>query len=479
MLISRLTQPRPSRTLSHASTEEERPLDGFIPNNRTSGATSGKSIRDLVAAGADHTKLLKALDHTLAKAKLAPLSQIHANKLERFCQNIPKVDLHRHLEGAITPEALISVAKKHNVELPTYDADKLRPMLSITPQDAEGADEDGLKVFLSKFDLIGKIFKNPDVIEDITYHTTKDCADDNLKYAELRFSPAYMAKTYGLDLEQTTEAVVRGMEKASEQFNIPVGLIMIVERQMGVDKAWEVEALAAKYADQGVVALDLANNEYDFPPGPYKEVFQKAKQDGLKVTVHAGEVPIHHADPSVGGAFNVKTAILELGADRIGHGVKAIEDPEVEKLLVERQIPLELCPTSNVQTQAVPSMEQHPLPHFQKIGAKVTVNNDDPAVSGITLSDDYKNIAQTFGFSITDLRGFVDNGVDAAFTTDGVKGDVRSEIAQGFASAERDLLDSLSLSQLKDLALSGAGSEKDRSAIQNEFANLTEWILGS
>lgn len=478
MLIHSLTQ-KPTLTAREARPKKAKtpPVDRF-ESGAKSADISGKSIKELVAAGADRGQLFKALDNTLAQAKLAPLSQVQADKLEKFCNDIPKVDLHRHLEGAITPEALIEVAKKHNVDLPTYDVEKLRPMLSITPEDAEAADEDGLKVFLSKFDLIGKIFKNPDVIEDITFHVTKDCADDNLKYAELRFSPAYMAKTYGLDLEETTKAAVRGMEKASKKFGMPVGLIMIVERQMGVEKAWEVEELAAKYRDQGVVALDLANNEYDFPPGPYKEVFQKAKQDGLKVTVHAGEVPVHHADPTIGGAFNVKTAIEELGADRIGHGVKSIEDPELEQMLVDRQIPLELCPTSNVQTQSVPSMEQHPLPHFKEIGAKVTINNDDPAVSNITLSDDYKNISQQFGFSARDLRGFVNNGVDAAFTTDGVKSGLRKEIDQGFEAAENELLGSLTLAELKAMALSAAGSDEEKNKIQQEFNGLTEWIVG-
>ena len=422
--------------------------------------------------GADRRDLFRRLDKTLSAARQGPLSRLNQLQLRALCVALPKVDLHRHLEGAITPETLIKVARKHQVELPTYEFEELRPMLQMTDAD-RGSEELGLKIFLSKFELIGKIFKSLDVIEDISFQVTKDCADDNLRYAELRFSPMYMAKTHGLDLEETVEAVVRGLTSASQRYNIPVRQIVIVDRQMGLENAWLVEQLASRYVDHGVVALDLANNEYDHPPGPFREVFQKAKRDGLRVTVHAGEVPVHHEMKNIGGAHNVRVAIEELGADRIGHGVRTRENPDVESLVIEKQIPLELCPTSNVQTQATESMESHPIRYYYEKGAKVTLNNDDPAVSGITLSDDFQTVCETFDFSLHDLKTFVLNGVESAFTDATTKRTLTEEIEDGFAAAEMELFESLTLGELTTLALAGAESHAARQELNKELRGLT------
>jgi len=309
-------------------------------------------------------------------------------RLEEVVARLPKVDLHRHLEGSITPETFLSLAEKHQIALPSHDLETLRPYLQITPTDKTLLD------FLKKFDTIGLAFKNKEACRDATEGVIRDAARDNVKYLELRFSPIYMAAQYGLPLEDVMDGVVEGVANASAETGTKVGLIVIVERQMGPEKAKVAEQLAERYKDRGVVALDLANDEFHFPPGPYAEVFQQAKAAGLKVTVHAGEA---------GGADNVRTAIEALGADRIGHGVRAQEDPQVEQLVRDLRVPLEMNPTSNMQTGAASGWDTYPLQRFYKEGIPVTINTDDPAVSGITLSHEYQTAVEQCGLSVEGL----------------------------------------------------------------------------
>jgi len=221
--------------------------------------------------------------------------------------------------------------------------------------------------------------------------------------------------------------VVAGTRKAAAETGSKVNLIAIVERQMGPEKAKTVEQLAEKYMDRGVVALDLANDEFHYPPGPYAQVFQDAKKAGLKVTVHAGEA---------GSADNVKTSIEQLGADRIGHGVRTFEDPAVERMVLERGIPLELNPTSNIQTGAVGSWEQHPLKRFYEEGIEVTINTDDPGVSGIDLSNEYVEAMNRWGLSRDDVEAVILNGVDAAFLPEKDKAELAESFQRQFDSIE-------------------------------------------
>ena len=337
--------------------------------------------------------------------------------LRDIVARLPKVDLHRHLEGSISPEAFLALADKYDIALPTRDLEQLRPYLQVTPQDKTLLD------FLKKFDTIGLAFKNKDACRDITESVVRDAARDNVKYLELRFSPIYMAAQSGLPLNDVMEAVVEGAAKASAETGTKVGLIVIVERQMGLEKAKIAEGLAESYKDKGVVALDLANDEFHYPPGPYAEVFNQAKAAGLKVTVHAGEA---------GGADNVRTSIEQLGADRIGHGVRTQEDAAVEKLVVDRKVPLEMNPTSNMQTGAASRWDTYPLQRYQAEGIPVTINTDDPAVSGITLSHEYETAVEHCGLTVDDLEHVIMNGVEAAFLPD----DQKKALAESF---QRDI----------------------------------------
>lgn len=337
--------------------------------------------------------------------------------LTELIQRLPTIDLHRHLEGAIAPETLVPTAKKYNIPLPSYDVERLRPHIQITDQDRSLID------FLRKFDTIGNIFINPQVIEEITYNTIFDAKRENTIYLELRFSPLYMAAARQLDPAEVTEAVLAGSRRGQRELGVRTNLIMIVERQRSIDDAWQVEALAEKYKSAGVVALDLANDEFNYPPLPFAEVFQAAKRAGLFVTVHAGEA---------GPAQNVLTAIEMLAADRIGHGVRIYTDPAVLKLVRLYGIPLELCFTSNQQTEAVPPGGFYPLKSFLDQGLKVTLNTDDPEISGITLNSEFFKAVRHFDLSLGELHQLLLNSVEGAFLPQFEKDQLALKILAGF-----------------------------------------------
>ncbi|MFP4498424.1 MAG: adenosine deaminase, partial [Vulcanimicrobiota bacterium] len=303
--------------------------------------------------------------------------------------------------------------------------DDLKPHLQVTKDDKTLLD------FLSKFNTIGRAFTDREAIEEITYKAAQDCVKDNVNYAEFRFSPVYMAEQYGISEEDVMRGVLDGVKKAKKDFDFDTRLIMIAERQRGSGHARHVAKMAEKHMKDGVVGLDLANDEFNFPPGPYARVFQEAKEAGLKITVHAGEA---------GGADNVKTSIEDLKADRIGHGVRTFQDPEVEKMVKEKGVTLEMCPTSNVQTGATDSMANHPFKKYYDQGMNVTINTDDPGVSDIDLSNEYQQVVTKFGFSMEDVEKFIMNGIDSAFLPPNEKAGLKAKYHKGIKAAEEKYL---------------------------------------
>ena len=421
---------------------------------RPIAAGTGQIRKNGTAEPAKHTAVKREPSDSV-DLKNQPLNQVLSpEQMKGFLKAIPKVDLHRHLEGdggsKKLPETVINICKRRGIKLPTYDPEKLKPHLQVGPEDKTLLD------FLKKFDTIGKVFSDRDAVGEMTFESIKAGNKDNVKYMELRFSPTYMASQYGMSEDEVMDGVIDGVKHAKKELDTDVGLIMIVERQRGVEHAKHIEKMAEIYKDQGVVALDLANDEYNFPPDEYAGVFQKAKRAGLKVTVHAAETPrkledmplsllakvaegssyqstatvadmekkgfrvtANEENPTIkavtSGAYNARVAIEDLGADRIGHGVRIFNDPELVEEVKEKGIPLEMCPTSNVQTGATDSLANHPIKQFYDQGIKVTINTDDPGVSGIDLTDDYVKVVDQFGFSAQDVENFVMNGVESAF----------------------------------------------------------------
>jgi adenosine deaminase len=314
----------------------------------------------------------------------------------------PLVELHRHLDGNVRIETVLDLARRHGIGLPAWDLEGLRPYVQITER------EPSLVHFLAKFALLRKVMVDYDAVRRIVRENLEDAAREGIDYIELRFSPWFMAEEHGLDTFGVVEAACDALEEAQGRIPVRAALIGIISRHYGPDVGRiELEA-AIRCRDRGVVALDLAGDEANFPGELFVRHFQEAREAGLRTIAHAGEAA---------GAASVRQAVLELGAERIGHGIRALEDPAVVDLLMERRIPLEVCPTSNVQTSTVPDLRSHPLPALMERGVAVTLNTDDPSISGIDLAHEYRVAAEELGLSEEDLRRMQETAVEAAFLT--------------------------------------------------------------
>ncbi|MCA9971852.1 MAG: adenosine deaminase [Anaerolineales bacterium] len=313
---------------------------------------------------------------------------------------MPKIDLHRHLEGSLRLETLLEIAREFGLDLPANNLEHLRPYVQITddPQDHE--------VFLSKFEVLRHFYRSPEAIHRLAYEVVADAAADNIDYLELRFSPQALARVRGFALTDVTDWVIAATRQASQDHGIQVGLIVTLVRHDPIEQATGVADVALSRFGQGIVGLDLAGNEVKFPPGPFRPIFDRAKAEGMGITVHAGEWA---------SAVGVRQAIEELHADRIGHGVRSIENSEILRLVRDRQVALEVCLTSNLQTGVVRKMRHHPLVDLLNLGVRVTLNTDDPSVSDCLLTDEYRVAVEVLGLGYADLRKLILNAAHASF----------------------------------------------------------------
>lgn len=316
-----------------------------------------------------------------------------------FYQRFPKVELHRHLEGSLRISTMKEIARVHGVTLPVTN--KLRPLVQIQASEAMTHTN-----FLSKFQILRLFYRTPEIIQQITREAVRDAAEDHVEYLELRFTPVALGREQRFAVADVLDWVCAAASEASLETGVMTRLIASVNRHEPVEIAEKVVDAAAGRIDRGVCGLDLAGNEAEFPADPFIGLFRQARAAGLAITVHAGEWS---------GPENVRHAILALGAGRIGHGVRVMEDENVVALARERGIPFEVCPTSNFQSGVVASLASHPLPRMLAAGLNVTVNTDDPSISQITLGSEYQAVCEVLGLSITALRERVLAAADVAF----------------------------------------------------------------
>jgi len=316
--------------------------------------------------------------------------------LHEALRQLPKIDLHRHMEGCLRLETLAEVAREHGVNLPSYDIEELRPYVQFTD------DVPDFNNFMSKMELLRQFYSEREAVERIAFEAIADAAQDKIEYLELRISPAGKQ----MRAEEVMDAVTAAVKRATQDFSIEARLLITIVREFGVRVSEQVLELAIAYQDRGVVGIDLAGHEESHSARPFADVCRRAKKAGLGVTVHAGEV---------GGAENVREAIEFLGAERIGHGVRSIEDHRVVRMLQERNIALEVCPTSNLQTGVTHAFTQHPLRDLYHLAVPVTINTDDPSVSDTTLTDEYLVAVMVMGFSIRDIQQIILNAAKMAF----------------------------------------------------------------
>lgn len=312
---------------------------------------------------------------------------------------LPLTDLHRHLDGNIRPETILDLAQQHNIALPAYELETLRPHVQITKN------EPSLVSFLQKLDWGVAVLADLDACRRVAYENVVDVANAGIDYAELRFSPYYMAMKHQLPIEGVVEAIIDGVQSALHTYDVEIRLIGILSRTFGENACQQELNGLLKHQDK-ITALDLAGDELGFPGHLFQPHFNRARDTGWKITVHAGEAA---------GAESIWHAIKELGASRIGHGVKAIEDPRLMDYLAEHQIGIESCLTSNIQTSTIASLAQHPLKKFLEHGIIASLNTDDPAVVGIELKHEYTVAAPAAGLTAAQIRQAQINGLTMAF----------------------------------------------------------------
>ena len=258
--------------------------------------------------------------------------------------SLPLVELHRHLDGNIRLQTILELGRQHNIPLPAWEVEGLRPYVQVTEP------QPGVMAFISKFAWPMKVLVNEDACRRIAYENVEDASHDGLDYIELRFSPWFMAEANKLEPASVVEAVVDGITGGVRDWGVKVNLIGILSRTYGPDIAKkELEALLTQR--ERINALDLAGDEAHFPAEWFQEHFHLARKAGWHVTVHAGEIA---------GPESIWQALNELGAERIGHALKAVEDPKLMDHLAKAHIGVESCLTSNVQTSCVPDYSHHP-----------------------------------------------------------------------------------------------------------------------
>lgn len=307
------------------------------------------------------------------------------------------IDLHMHLNGSLSAEIVIALAKKHNVELPTYDAEQLKKLISV-PLDC-----DSLNEYLKCTKIPRLVTQTKDGISDAVFMLLEELKNQGLIYAEIRFAPQ-RHRDNGLSQEEVVLSALDGLKKSS----LKAKLVLCCMRGNDLEKEnLETIDIAKKYLGKGVGGVDLAGAEALFKTQDYKNVFEYAKKLGVPITIHAGE-----AD----GPESVIDA-LDMGATRIGHGIRSVYDEKLIKRLIDENITLEMCPSSNFQTRAVLNKVDYPLRKFLDLGVKVTLNTDNKTISSTELEGEFEFAEKELGLKKEERKILYENAINASFTS--------------------------------------------------------------
>jgi len=319
---------------------------------------------------------------------------IHSELLRR----LPKAELHCHLDGSVRPQTLIELGREYHQAMPRDDADALGEYMRVD-------DARSLEDYLARFDVTLSVMQTEEALERIAYELSIDAARDGVRYIEVRYAPVLNIRG-GLSLGAAIEAPLRGLERAQRDGGAMARVIVCGLRHMAPDVSLELAKLAVSYKRRGVVAFDLAGGEIGNRAALHAAAFAYAREHDLACTCHAGE----GADASY-----VRDAVHVCGANRIGHATRLFEDESLAQYVNDRRIALEICLTSNVQTHAVESYQEHPLRLYYDRGMNVVLNTDNRLMSGTTLTDEYLHAAQTLSFTLDELCEIALNGFTSAF----------------------------------------------------------------
>jgi adenosine deaminase len=331
---------------------------------------------------------------------------------EKIIRPLPKVVLHDHLDGGLRPQTVIDLAKEIGYnKLPTDNAKELAEWFH------RGAQRGSLALYLEGFEHTTGVMQTEAALERVAYEMMEDMYNDGVVYVETRFAPVFHTQK-GLHWDEVVNAVLKGLEKGKKEFDVEYGLIISAMRDQKLSQ--EMAELAIDYRERGVVGFDLAGEEGGFPPKKHLDAFNYIKRENFHITIHAGEGF---------GKESIWQAIQWCGADRIGHATRLIEDITIDdhdpkkianmgylaQYILDKRIPLEMCLTSNVDTGAAKSYEEHPFGLYYRYKFRVTLNTDDKLMSNTTMTKEYKIALDVFGLNIEDLEKLTINAMKSAF----------------------------------------------------------------
>jgi adenosine deaminase len=327
-------------------------------------------------------------------------------------RTLPKIELHCHLDASVRVETVREIAHETGVRY----SEPLRDALVVTDQCVDLAD------YLRRIELAVEAMQRPQDLKRIATEAVEDIAADGVIYAELRFAPQLHLRR-GMDMQQVLDSVSAGLREGGRLFGVEVGLIVCCLRHEPPELSRKVAELAVANTDK-VCALDIAGDEARYPAAPHAEAFRMAREAGLRRTVHAGEAA---------GGESVVEALRVLHAERIGHGVRLESSAEAFREVKTRGIPVEMCPTSNVQTNAVASLRGHPIDRLLRQDVKVTVSTDGRVTSDSTLTGEFDKLARQFAWSLDEFWQCQRNAAEGAFTTP----ETRQKLLARLEEAER------------------------------------------
>jgi len=314
-------------------------------------------------------------------------------------QLLPKTDLHVHLDGSLRLTTILELAEEQEVKLPADTVEALKPFVEV------GDDCQSLVEYLRAFDVTLSVMQTYEALVRTAFELAEDAAKENVRYMEVRYSPI-LHQQKGMTLHNIVRAVLEGLAQAEKRYPIRTGVILCGIRHISPDMSNRLADLTVAFKNKGVVGFDLAGAEEDFPAKKHREAFSRVLANNINCTLHAGEAY---------GPESIHQAIHLCGAHRIGHGVRLIEDGDLLNYVNDHRIPLECCPSSNVQTRAVRTMEDHPIRLFYDLGLRVTVNTDNRMVTRTSVSQEYQILHDVLGFTLEEIKDVIIMGFKSAF----------------------------------------------------------------
>ncbi|MGX7245009.1 adenosine deaminase [Enterococcus quebecensis] len=329
-------------------------------------------------------------------------------------KKLPKIELHCHLDGSIRPETLRKIAEQQDISLPTDDG-QLKQLL-VAPKDCQDLND-----YLKRFELVLTCLQTETALQTAAFDIISQAAEENIQYIEVRFAPSLHTEK-GLSLPKIVTAVLAGLNQGQQQFGVKSNALLCGMRHEALTEIEKIVHLAEEFKESGVVGFDLAGNEVDFPPYTFEETLALANQLNIPLTLHAGEC---------GCGKNVADAVY-LGAKRIGHGIALKDTPEYFSLIKEKDILIEMCPTSNFQTKTVTDLADYPFQLFLDSGIKVCINTDNRTVSDTTLTDEFMKLHEWYDITYTDMEQLNRNAIEGAFISNNEKQALHEQLTTGY-----------------------------------------------